>query len=163
MTNLPQLPIKILNQSCTYLAVDTQAPNYRAKPYSLSFDVSVGCEKLEENHWEVAIELELFAKHVENPENYNFNLEGRWIAVVYTEIEKIPDLKIEQVREYLANTVGAYIWGTARTMVSTTLQGFGYIDVLLPPVESQLFVNKMHEADEQRLQQENFLGLTAEA
>lgn len=48
-------------------------------------------------------------------------------------------------------------------MVSTTLQGFGYIDVLLPPVESQLFVNKMHEADEQRLQQENFLGLSDEA
>jgi len=160
MTNLPQLPIKILNQSCTYLGVDTQAPNYRAKPYSLSFEVGVECEKLEPNHWEVSIELELFAKHVENPENYNFNLEGRWIAVVYTEIEKIPDLTIEQVRQYLANTVGAYIWGSARNMVSTTLQGFGYIDVLLPPVESQLFVNKLVESDQNRVQQENLLGVS---
>lgn len=159
MTNLPQLPIKILNQSCTYLGVDTQAPNYRSKPYALSFGIGVSCEKLEEKHWEVAIELELFAKHVENPENYNFNLEGRWIAVVYTEIENLPDITTEQVRQYLANTVGAYIWGSARSLVSSTLQGFGYINVVLPPVDSQLFVTKLLEADQEKSNEENYLQL----
>ena len=163
MTNLPQLPIKILNQSCTYLSVDTQAPNYRSKPYSLSFDTGVSCEKLEHNHWEVAVELELFSKHLENAENYNFYLEGRWIAVVYTEIESVPDLTIEQVRQYLANTVGAYIWGSARNLVSTTLQGFGYIGVILPSVESQLFVTKLIERDAQSMESTTLLNLAVES
>lgn len=147
----PTLPMKVLTQFCENLHIEAYVPPYKAKESSSQINMEIYCHELEDpKHWQVSVELHIDNKQIEDESVSNFEVSGRWTMIVYLSVVESEEISKEMLRQYLVNTAGGYLFGTIRAAVSTAMQSFGYLQIVLPPIDSAVLVSKLAETDEKQ-------------